>query len=165
MIELSIMNPRLIIALLFIIQPMALLRAEIGATPEQSIARYGKPEREALKETGRLYFRQNGLCTIAHFDQGQCDVLSIFSSNELMGIAEELDYGKRASLLKSEGGGAEWKPIGRVSINEVWNSSDKKSFAIYDTMRHKLIIMTRAAYAREKQAHEAQAARPKATPL
>lgn len=163
MIELSIMNPRLIIALLFIIPTTAPLHAEIGATPEQSVARYGKPEREALKETSLLYFRQNGLCTIAHFDQGQCDILSIFSSNELMGLPEAIEYGKRASLLKSEGGGAEWKPLGRVSFNEVWNSSDKKSFAIYDTMRHKLIIMTRAAYAREKKAHEAQAARPKAT--
>ena len=80
-----------------------------------------------------------------------------------MGLPGALEYGKRASLLKSEGGGAEWKPLGRVSINEVWNSSDKKSFAIYDTMRHKLMIMTRAAYEREKKAHEAQAGRPKAT--
>ena len=37
-------------------------------------------------------------------------------------------------------------------INGVWNSSDNKSFAIYDTMRHKLVIMARASYKREKTA-------------
>ena len=45
MIELFIMNPQLIIARLFITPTTAPLHAEIGATPEQSIARYGKPER------------------------------------------------------------------------------------------------------------------------
>ena len=38
MIELSMMNPRLIIALLFIIPTTAPLHAEIGATPEQCVA-------------------------------------------------------------------------------------------------------------------------------
>jgi hypothetical protein len=54
----------------------------------------------------------------------------------------------------SEGGNVTWTPSGRFSINRVWNSSDGKSFAVYDTMRHKLVIMTRAAYKRERSAVE-----------
>lgn len=128
-----------------------LLHAQMGATSEQCIARYGKPERDAMKESGLLFFRNSGICAIAHFEQGHCDVLSLFSSNEMMGLPEELSEERLTSLLQSEGGGALWKKVGRFSINTVWNSSDNKSFAIYDTMRHKLVMMTRAAYSREKK--------------
>jgi hypothetical protein len=56
------------------------------------------------------------------------------------------------SLLKSEGGSPDWSAAGCYSINGVWNTPDGKSFAIYDTMRHKLAIMTHDAYVREKAA-------------
>jgi hypothetical protein len=42
-----------------------------------------------------------------------------------------------------------------ITINGIWNSSDYKSFAVYDTMRHKLAIMTHDAYVREKRAKAA----------
>ena len=142
----------------------ALAHAQMGATSEQCIARYGKPERDAMKESGLLCFRNTGFCAIAHFDQGHCDVLSIFSPNEMMGLPEELNEERLTSLLQSEGGGTGWKQIGRFSINTVWNSSDNKSFAIYDTMRHKLVIMTRAAYLREKQARKQALAEQRKVP-
>ncbi len=142
----------------------ALAHAQMGATSEQCIARYGKPERDAMKESGLLCFRNAGFCAIAHFDQGHCDVLSIFSPNEMMGLPEELSEEPLTSLLQSEGGGAGWKQVGRFSINSVWNSSDNKSFAIYDTMRHKLVIMTRAAYSREKKARMQALAEQKKEP-
>jgi hypothetical protein len=129
-----------------------ILHAEIGATQQECIARYGKPERDSLKEGGLLYFRRDGLCTIAHFYRGSCDMLSIFSSAEQMGFPEELSGEKIAALLKSEGNSAEWNAVPRFSINGVWNSGDYKSFAIYDTMRHKLVIMTHDAYSREEKA-------------
>lgn len=130
------------------------IHAEIGATLQESVARYGTPERNSMKESGLLYFRKDGLCTIAHFYQGRCDVLSIFSSKESMGFPDELSDEQISSLLKSEGGSAEWNPVPRFSINGVWNSADYKSFAIYDTMRHKLAIMTHEAYVREQRAKE-----------
>lgn len=130
----------------------AVLRAEIGATQVQSIARYGKPERDALKESGLLYFRKNGICTIAHFYKGKCDVLSLFSDKTESGVPEDLPADRIKSLLKSEGASPDWSPAGCYSINGVWNTSDGKSFAIYDTMRHKLAIMTHEAYVREKSA-------------
>ena len=89
---------------------------------------------------------------IAHFHQGHCDVLSIFSANSMMGLPEDIGFEKAVQMLDSEGGGCAWKRVGRFTINGVWNSSDGKSFAIYDTMRHKLVIMTREAYKREKEA-------------
>jgi hypothetical protein len=128
------------------------LRGEIGASQDQCIARYGKPERDALKESGLLYFRKNGICTIVHFYKGKCDVLSLFSDKAESGVPEELPSDRIMSLLKSEGSSPDWSPAGCYSINGVWNTADGKSFAIYDTMRHKLAIMTHEAYVREKAA-------------
>jgi hypothetical protein len=133
----------------------SLVRAEIGATPQQSIARYGTPERDAMKESGLLYFTKGDLCTIAHFYQGHCDVLSIFSSKESMGFPDPLSDEQISSLLKSEGACPDWIPAPMITINGIWNSADYKSFAVYDTMRHKLAIMTHDAYVREKRAKAA----------
>ena len=128
------------------------LPAEIGASQDQCIARYGKPERDALKESGLLYFRKDGICTIAHFYKGKCDVLSLFSDKEESGVPENLPADRIQSLLKNEGASSDWSPAGCYSINGVWNTADGKSFAIYDTMRHKLAVMTHEAYVREKTA-------------
>jgi hypothetical protein len=129
---------------------MTTLRAEIGATRDQCIARYGNPERDALKESGLLFFRKNGICTIVHFYQGKCDVLSIFSEREEMGVPESLDADRIQSLLKTEGTSSEWVSPPSLTMNGVWCTPDRKVFAIYDTMRHKLAIMTHDAYMREK---------------
>ena len=129
----------------------SLLHAEIGASMDQCMARYGKPERDALKESGLLCFRRDGICTIAHFYKGKCDVLSIFSENEESGLPAELPPDRIQSLLRSEGGSPDWIPSPRFSINGVWRTPDGVTFAIYDTMRHKLAIMTHDAYRREKE--------------
>jgi hypothetical protein len=141
-----------ILSLLLLNFSLGVLHAEIGATQEESVARYGKPIRDGMKESGLLFFQKGSLCYIAHFYRGHCDVMSIFSSQESMGLHEELSDAQIAALLKSEGGTTVWNPVPRFSINGVWNSADYKSFAIYDTMRHKLAIMTHDAYMREKAA-------------
>lgn len=128
--------------------PMA--RAQIGATPVESAARYGRPEREAFHERGLLYFRKDGLCRIAHFHEGRCDVLSIFSGKTEMGLAEDLGDQRIDQLLAEEGGAREWS-LTRYAINGLWKSRDGNCIAIYDTMRHKLVIMTRDAYNRDQE--------------
>ena len=137
---------------LLLLGSFTLVHAQMGASPEQCISRYGKPERDAMKTSGLLCFRSKQLCYIAHFYRNHCDVLSIFSSRTPLGIPEELSEEQIDGLLQSEGGGPGWTPVERFSINGVWNSPDSRSFAIYDTMRHKLVIMTRDAYKREKKA-------------
>lgn len=130
-------------------------RARIGDTMAASVARYGKPERDALKTSGLLFFRKGDLCYIAHFDHGYCDVLSIFSGHDDMGFPSELIDTRLSALLREEGGSVDWEMAPGFTINGVWNSADGRSFAIYDTMRHKLVIMTRKAYLREKEGREA----------
>jgi hypothetical protein len=125
--------------------------AEIGSTTGQCISRYGQPERDNMKGSGLLYFRKDGICTIAHFYQGKCDVLSIFSSEGQMGVPDDLPKDRIQSLLKSEGGSPEWILPPRYSLNGVWCTPDRSTFAIYDTMRHKLAIMTHDAYMREQK--------------
>ena len=137
--------------------------AQLGATQQECATRYGIPVREALAESALLYFEQEKMDYIAHFHQGHCDVLSIFSANSMMGLPEDIGFEKAVQMLDSEGGGCAWKRVGRFTINGVWNSSDGKSFAIYDTMRHKLVIMTRDAYKREKEAVALSRSEVKAT--
>ena len=137
--------------ILLLILMEARLHGEIGATMEQCIARYGKPERDALNESGLLCFRKDDLCTIAHFYKGKCDVLSIFSAKEEFGVPEDLPANRIRSLLKSEGASPEWVSSPRYTLNGVWCTPDRVTFAIYDTMRHKLAIMNHDAYMREKQ--------------
>ena len=128
------------------------LDAALGDTTAQSIARYGKPERDALKQSGLLCFRKGDLCVIAHFHEGKSDVLSLFSAEDDMGLPKDLGEERIKSLLHSEGGDLGWNPLPGFTINGVWDSENGKIFAIYDTMRHKLVIMTREAYRREKEA-------------
>ena len=130
------------------IQP---LEARIDDDCAASAARYGKPVQDSLKESGLLYYRKDGLCLIAHFFSGRCDVMSIFSEKQFEGVPESLPEEKLTLLLNREGG-AGWRRVPRLSMNDVWGSIDGRLFAIYDTMRHKLVIMTRSSYTREKEA-------------
>lgn len=141
---------RFLLTILALVGTMPRLNAALGETTAQSIARYGKPERDALQQSGLLFFRKGDLCAIAHFQQGKCDVLSLFSTENDLGLPKDLGEERIKSLLKSEGGHSGWTPLPGFTINGVWDSADGKSFAIYDTMRHKLVIMTREAYHREK---------------
>jgi hypothetical protein len=143
---------KVFLAILSLLTAVPGLNAALGETTTQSIARYGKPERDALKQSGLLYFRRGDLCVITHFQQGKCDVLSLFSSEDDLGLPKDLGEARIKSLLTSEAGNPGWTPLPGITINGVWDSADGKSFAIYDTMRHKLVIMTREAYHREKEA-------------
>lgn len=143
---------RLFLLCLAMVSALSGAKAAMGESVDGSIARYGKPERDALKQSGLLCFRKGDLCVIAHFQQGKCDVLSIFSSEDDLGLPRDLGQERIKSLLRSEGGDVGWQPLPGFTINGVWDSDDGKIFAIYDTMRHKLVIMTREAYHREKEA-------------
>ena len=122
--------------------------AQINATPEQSIASYGSPVRNELSGPGLLYFQHQGLCMICHYFRGRCDMISIFSATSEAGVPESLGEEKIVQLLDSKGNKSIWE-MDRYTINKHWNSKDGRNFAIYDTMRHKLVIMTKAAYLRE----------------
>jgi len=94
---------RLLLLSLALLAALPDLSASLGETVDRSIARYGKPERDALKQTGLLFFRKGDLCLIAHFERGTCDVLSIFSSEDDMGLPKDLGEERIKSLLRSEG--------------------------------------------------------------
>lgn len=143
---------RILTAFLALTGFLPVAEAALGETTAQSITRYGKPERDALKQSGLLCFRKGDLCVIAHFQDGRNDVLSIFSAEDDMGLPKDLGETRIKSLLIQEGGDSGWQPLSGFTINGVWDSADGRSFAIYDTMRHKLVMMTREAYRREKQA-------------
>ncbi len=126
-------------------------QAQVGGNVQKCIERYGQPEKNTLAKNSLLFFAKNGICYIAHFHRGLCDTLCIFSEKTNQSLSEDLSDEQICALLISEGNAHSWIPIARFYINKGWNSSDMKSFAIYETMRHKLVIMTRDSYKREKQ--------------
>lgn len=121
--------------------------ARLGASEEQLGRLLGAP----VKKSGDLiYYHKPPRNLIAHFYHGACDQICIFSDKETQGFPVALTHDEIQNLLRDFGGGGDWSPVGRLSMNRVWNSRDGRSFAIYETMHNKLVIMTRDAYRREK---------------
>lgn len=121
--------------------------ARLGASEEQ----LGRLLRTPVKKSGDLiYYHKPPRNLIAHFYNGACDQICIFSDKETQGFPVALTDDEIQNLLRDFGGGVDWSPVGRLSMNRVWNSRDGRSFAIYETMHNKLVIMTRDAYRREK---------------
>lgn len=142
-----------LLPLLFLVFSSGVAIAQLDSTPQQSITRYGSPVRNELAGSGLLYFQNQGRCIICHYFRGRCDMISIFSATSEAGVPESLNKECITQLLDSEGNGAVWE-MDRFTINQHWNSKDGRNFAIYDTMRHKLVLMTKAAYLREAKASQ-----------
>lgn len=123
--------------------------AQLGASEELLGRLLGNP----VKKSGDLiYYHKPPRNLVAHMYRGACDQICIFSDKELQGFPVALTDDEIQSLLRDFGGGMDWFPVGRLSMNRVWNSRDGRSFAIYETMHNKLVMMTRDAYRREKHA-------------
>lgn len=121
--------------------------AQLGASEEQLGRFLGTP----VKKSGDLiYYHKSPRNLVAHMYHGACDQICIFSDKESQGFPVALTDDEIQNLLRDFGGGMVWFPVSRVSLNRVWNSRDGRSFAIYETMHNKLVMMTRDAYCREK---------------
>jgi hypothetical protein len=121
--------------------------AQLGASEEQLGILLGTP----VKKSGDLiYYHKSPRNLVAHMYRGACDQICIFSDKETQGFPVALTDEEIQSLLRDFGGGMDWLPVSRLSLNRVWNSRNGRSFAIYETMHNKLVMMTRDAYRREK---------------
>lgn len=121
--------------------------AQLGASEEGLSRLLGKP----VKKSGHLcYYHRAPNNFVAHLHKGVCDQICIFSDKEAQGFPVALTDDELGNLLRDFGGGNEWLEVGRLSLNRVWNSRNGTSFAIYETMHNKLVMMTRDAYRREK---------------
>jgi hypothetical protein len=123
-------------------------RGQLCATSERLSLLLGQP----VKKSGDLtYYHKSPYFFIAHQFHGICDQISIFFDQEQQGIPLPITDQQLSFMLSEYGGESEWKPVNRLSINQVWNSKTGRSFAIYDTMRNKLVMMTRDSYRRERE--------------
>ena len=121
--------------------------AQLGASEDKLVSLLGNP----VKRSGDLiYYHKSPYNFVIHMYRGACDQICIFSDRETQGFPDALSDEGVQNLLRDFGGGIDWSPVGRLSMNRVWNSRDGRSFAIYETMHNKLVIMTRDAYRREK---------------
>jgi len=122
--------------------------AQLGASEDQMQRMLGKP----CKKSGDLiHYLKPPYHAVVHMFHGECDQICIFSATESGGFPNALGDGDIDEILRVYGAGMTWVPVGRLSMNRVWNSGDGKSFAIYETMYNKLVLMTRASYRRENQ--------------
>lgn len=123
--------------------------AQLGASGGQLSKLLGNP----VKQSGDfLYYHKAPNNIVAHFHKGACDQICIFSDSENQGLPVAMTDNELQVHLRDFGGGMTWAPLERFSMNRLWNSGDGKCFAIYETMYHKLVLMTRVAYRREKGA-------------
>ena len=123
--------------------------AQLGASDQQMLRLLGKP----IKTSGEMVtYHKSPISITAHFFHHTCDQICVYSDQESLGLPDSLSESDLDKYLLEFGGGRRWSPVGRASINRVWNSTDQRCFAIYDTMRNKLVIMTRDAYSRERRA-------------
>jgi hypothetical protein len=121
--------------------------AQLGASEERLGRLLGNPVK---KTEGLIYYHKPPRNLVVHMYHGACDQICIFSDKESQGFPVVLTDDEIQNLLRDFGGGMDWLPVSRVSLNRVWNSRDGRSFAIYETMHNKLVMMTRDAYRREK---------------
>lgn len=125
-------------------------QAQLGVSGVHLESLLGK----SVKKSGDLiYYHKTPYFVVTHLFHGECDQICIFSQNESQGLPNALGDGEIQDILRVYGSGMTWVPAGRLSMNRLWNSDDGKCFAIYETIYNKLVLMTRAAYRREKSAH------------
>ena len=123
--------------------------AQLGASDAQLKRLLGTP----IKTTGDMvYFHKPPKNYVIHMHQGACDQICVFSDSESGGFPEPLSEQDIEDVLHQFGGGSSWSSVNRLSMNRVWSSTDRKSFAIYETIYNKLVLMTREAYRRDRSA-------------
>jgi hypothetical protein len=123
--------------------------AQLGSSDQQMLRLLGNPS----KTSGEMVnYHKSPISITAHFFHHTCDQICVYSDHETQGLHAPLSESDLDKYLLEFGGGRKWSPVGRASINRVWNSTDQRCFAIYDTMRNKLVMMTREAYSRERNA-------------
>lgn len=122
--------------------------AQLGASEAQIESLLGK----AVKRSGDLiYYHKAPYRVVTHMFRGQCDQICIFSESESRDFPAALSEEQIRDILRVYGGGMNWVPVSRLSMNRLWSSADGKCFAIYETFYKKLVLMTRGAYSRENK--------------
>lgn len=132
-----------LLALIIAISLSSVAFARLGETPQQCIARYGKPATE--QKDGKLAFIKEGMAIICSFFEGKCDVIAFknFDAEEIFPTQMKDDVIE--ALKKANGGGSAWKKIARVSIDRLWSTEDGEAFAQYGTVDATLLIFSKAA--------------------
>ena len=137
------------------------LFARIGETLPECTRRYGKPSRAKDYEAERLgfsseatSFTKDGIFVFISFFQGKADRVAFVKDGG------EFSEDELNTLLKANGGGLDWRPIGDpTDIYKFWRTFDGSRFASYRF--DALIIETATARARARAKEDAEEAKKK----
>jgi hypothetical protein len=130
----------------FIILTLALLvacpvRARLGETEEQSIARYGplagayNPAEHGC-DYRTLAFNHEGYSILAMFIGGRCEMVVFQKADKSALDSDELDL-----LLKAESDDQKWSRSSLVSIDLLWDRPDG-AVARYDTAKFAFTVFS-----------------------
>jgi hypothetical protein len=115
--------------------------ARIGETVEQTVKRYGHCLKTGTWDDGTIFkvFSKSGFKIFAHFYEKKVDEMGYFKDTDM--TEEEM------KALMQDNAPGEWVGIGWPGYS--WRNQDLG--ARYSPERHQLIILTDAAYEREKK--------------
>lgn len=131
-------------ALTFFFALMAPAFGRMGETVGECRGRYGKEIKVEESISGMGFFKA-GYMILAYFDEGRVGMLNIFhpSVDQISGSRPVITEEEIDTFLKENGSGSEWVEREDFDpVNRTWDSKDGKKLAIYDTMKHKLVIAT-----------------------
>ena len=124
--------------------------AQLECTPKIWEIHYGQPVKSTYDKNGLVFFHKAPLYYAAHFYQGGCDQVSVFSDTESMGVPIELTDQTILTILSEMVKDSTWEAVAAAPMNRLWNTKDGKYIAIYDTMRKKMAVVSYVSYKREK---------------
>lgn len=118
--------------------------ARLGETVDECRTRYGK-ESSVDEKLSMMEFRKAGFRLMITFDAGRAAYMFINHdpTNDFIPTNPEITDAEIETLLKSNGGGSEWVERKDFDmISKTWDTKDGKRIAIYDTLKHNIMIVS-----------------------
>ncbi len=116
-------------------------QAQIGKTPEQCLAKYGKSVRQ---QDGATVYEKDGLSISVTFAKGKADSIRFHHlKGDAAHVPVELTNPELETLLNANGAEHGWMGDFEDAAKVVWSTEDNAYLAIYNKARHELSIVAR----------------------
>jgi hypothetical protein len=127
-------------------------RAKIGATLEECFRLYGYPVQRP-DPGGPVVFQKYGLFIIIEFFDGQACTLMV-SKGAMAGQPGALPLSDRevAAVMNANAFGRRWEQLAETDRGRLWTTKDGQIIAFRQKADGSLIVWTREALARSKEA-------------
>jgi hypothetical protein len=117
------------------------IQARLGETLEECIKRYGEPTGRAEEDT-IVSFNKGEFAITILFVAGKAEWIVLMKPGSV--FAEKLTETEIKTLLEANGSGLKWTEakVSSIAFARVWATPKRERGAYYETLEHKLNIMT-----------------------